>query len=294
MSAAASPSPVATLEAPAEPRLEVACNLCGGEDLTVLFEAGVAQVNRIVRCRRCGLMYASPRRPADHVAIASWADDPEWDFAREHPQRFEKEQLQIRDYVRTRALLGRLHPARGTLVEVGSSLGFILGLFRRDGWDVLGVEPDRNATRHAERRLGIRVLTSTLEEARLPDGLADAMLMLHVIEHVPDPLGTLREVHRVLKPGGHLILETPRYDTLAFRTLGRRERSLSCDGHIFFFTSETLRRTCERAGLELVRSELPWRSLTLDRLLYNVGVMAKSPALQRAMASASRAGGPGS
>lgn len=269
-------------------QVEVPCNLCGADDCAVLFDAGVAQVNRIVRCRRCGLMYANPRRPADHVAIASWPDDPDWDFVREHPQRFEKEQLQVRDYAQTRALLGRLHPGRGTLVEVGSSLGFILDFFRADGWDVLGVEPDRNATRHAERRLGLRALTSTLEEARLPGALADAVVMLHVIEHVPDPLGTLREIHRVLKPGGHLVLETPRYDTLAFRALGRRERSLSCDGHIFFFTSETLRRSCERAGFELVHRELPGRSLTLDRLLYNVGVVSKSPALQRTMSSVSR------
>ena len=66
--------------------------------------------------------------------------------------------------------------------------------------------------------------------------------MLHVIEHVPDPVGTLREIWRILKPGGHLILETPRYDTAMFWLLGRRERSLSCDGHIFFFTNESLRR----------------------------------------------------
>lgn len=270
------------------PKVMVPCNLCGSCDCAVLFEAGEAQVNRIVRCRHCDLMYASPRRPADHVAIASWGDDPAWDFAREHPQRFEKERLQVRDYEGTRALLGRLHPGRGKLIEVGSSLGFVLDLFRREGWDVLGIEPDRNACRHSERQLGIRALTSTLEEARLPDGTADAVLMLHVIEHVPDPLGTLREVHRVLKPGGHLVLETPRYDTLAFRALGRRERSLSCDGHIFFFTSDTLRQAVERAGFEQVRRELPGRSLTLDRLLYNVGVVSKSRALQRAVASASR------
>jgi len=61
------------------------------------------------------------------------------------------------------------------------------------------------------------------------------------------------------------VLETPRYDTLMLKLLGRRERSLSCDGHIFFFTIDSLRRLYEIAGFELERLDYPPRSLTLDR-----------------------------
>jgi 2-polyprenyl-3-methyl-5-hydroxy-6-metoxy-1,4-benzoquinol methylase len=264
------------------------CNLCHADDFTILFPASVAQVNQIVRCNRCGLMYANPRKEADHVEIQSWPDDPNFDFEKEHPQRFEKERLQVRDFDRSRALLNRLHPSRGKIVEVGSSLGFLLAAMRQDGWSVLGVEPDRNASRYAIAKQRIETINSTLEAARLPDEFADAVVMLHVIEHVPDPVGTLREIRRILKPGGHLILETPRYDTLMFRLLGSRERSLSCDGHIFFFTTDTLRTAYTAAGLELERLEYTGRSLTLDRLAYNVGVISKSRAVQRAVSSLSR------
>src|SRR5205814_6648631 len=112
-----------------------------------------------------------------------------------------------------------------------------------------------NAARHATQQLGIPTITSLLEDAHLQAGSVDAVLMLHVIEHVPDPLVTLREIFRVLKPGGHLVLETPRYDTLMFKILGRRERSLSCDGHIFFFTTETLRKAYTMARFELEKLE---------------------------------------
>ena len=60
------------------------CNLCHADDFTVLFPASVAQVNQIVRCNQCGLMYANPRKEADHVEIQSWPDDPDWDFEKEH------------------------------------------------------------------------------------------------------------------------------------------------------------------------------------------------------------------
>lgn len=268
--------------------VELPCNICGANDYTVVYAAGVAQLNQIVICTRCGLMYASPRKEADHVEIESWPEDLHFDMAKERPQRYEKERLQVRDLDFTRAHLDQLHPCRGKLLEIGSSMGFTLDAFRKSGWDVVGVEPDRNATRYAVQELGIPTINSTLESAGLPDQSVDVVVMLHVIEHVPDPIGTLREIHRILRPGGHLILETPRYDTLMFRLLGRRERSLSCEGHIFFFTTDTLRKAYVAAGFALDRLDYTGRSLTLDRVVYNLGIMSKSRIFQRIAGSLSR------
>jgi SAM-dependent methyltransferase len=257
----------------------VSCNICGADDFTVLYPAGRAQVNQIVRCNHCGLLYANPRRMADHVDIETWPEDPTFDLARERPLRYEKEQLQVRDYADTRKLLKELCGGAGRLLEIGSGLGFMLDLFHKEFWEVVGVEPDRNASLHARRKFGLDIRSLTLEKAGFPDESLDAVVMLHVIEHVPDPMATLREINRILKPGGHLILETPRYDTLMFKILGRRERSLSCDGHIFFFTTDSLRRAYTAAGFELRHFQCPPRSLTLDRLAFNLGVITKSPAL---------------
>jgi 2-polyprenyl-3-methyl-5-hydroxy-6-metoxy-1,4-benzoquinol methylase len=265
-----------------------ACNICGTEGFTVIYPAGVAQVNQIVKCSGCGLMYANPRKEADHVEIESYPDDPNFDVERADPQRIEKERLQVRDLDDTREHLNDLYPARGRLVEIGSSFGYVLDSFRKDNWSVLGIEPNRWATKYASEKMQIETTKSTLEAAKLPDGFADVVVMLHVIEHVPDPVGTLREIWRVLKPGGHLILETPRYDTAMFWLLGRRERSISCDGHIFFFTSESLRKVYTAAGFQLERLNYTGRSLTLDRVVYNIGVISKSLILQRISASMSR------
>jgi hypothetical protein len=105
--------------------------------------------------------------------------------------------------------------------------------------------------------------------------------MNHVIEHLDNPLGTLRAINRVLKPNGHFALETPRYDSLMFKLLGRRERSINCIGHIYFFTAGTLKDLYEAAGFRLVEWHCVGRSLTLDRLAWNLGVMSKSQRFQR-------------
>lgn len=266
----------------------VLCNLCGIDDATVLFGEGVAQRNRIVRCNRCGLMYASPRLVVDLESIEQYPEDSNFDMSKERPQLFEKQSLQVRDYVDTRALLRKLHPARGQLVELGSSMGLLLKSFREDGWAVHGVEPDRNGCRYATQTFGIPTTVATLDAAGLPSAFADVFAMFHVIEHVPDPVGTLREVYRVLKPGGTLVLETPRYDTLMFKLLGRRERSLGYDGHIFFFTNDTLIRACQIVGFEKLRHDAVGRSLTLDRLVYNVGVVSRNRWIQDRLRAGSR------
>jgi SAM-dependent methyltransferase len=265
-------------------RKNLPCNLCGSDDPKVLFEAGVAQASRIVKCEQCGLMYASPRsKLPDQDEIAAY--DPEFTKkTRENSRdRYEKEEFQVRDYEDTRDYLRSAYPRRGRLLEIGCSMGFLLAKFRQDGWEVEGIEPNKGYCQFIEEYHGIKASPTILEEANWPDASVDVVVMLHVIEHVPDPHHTLEEIFRVLKPGGCLVVETPRYDSLMFKMLRHRERSVSCDGHIYFFTTETLREMCLRVGFQFQFVKYVGRSLNLARLLWNVGVMSKSKVAQRVL-----------
>lgn len=73
-----------------------------------------------------------------------------------------------------------------------------------------------------------------------------------------------------------LILETPTYDTLSFKILGSRERSLRCDGHLSFFTRKTLGRLVESCGLKVIKQEQVGRTLTLGRLLTRIGMIIRA------------------
>src|SRR6185312_10389160 len=268
----------------------ISCNLCGSDIYRVLFPAGKAQSQQIVQCLRCGLMYANPRTgELDFLRVAR--SDPTFldeMLRRRCDSRMEKERCQIGDYVTTRRILAKLFPERGNLLELGSGLGFLLDSFRQDGWITMGVDPDPLCCEHARVKLGLDVIAGTLAGARCQADSYDAALMIHVIEHLPDPCQTLRELFRILRPGGILVVETPRYDTLTFRLLRHRERSILCEGHVYFFTTKTLEGIAGKAGFSVLRRAYVGRSLTLARLLWNVGRVCRSRMIQTSLESLSR------
>ena len=88
--------------------------------------------------------------------------------------------------------------------------------------------------------------------AGLPADAFDLVALWDVVEHVPDPKALLREAVGYLVPGGHLILETQNVESVFARLLGARWHQYKHLEHLYHFSSTTLRRLLEEAGLEVV------------------------------------------
>ena len=264
----------------------VKCNLCGADDSIIVFPKGYAQLHQIVRCRKCGLMYANPQEHIDCDDFAS--RNPTEVYDPDSPgnrQYYQKQQTQLPDNERALRVLNQLFPERGRLLEVGCFAGIFLNRIHADGWQVTGLEPELSVARYTRQKYGLEIVEGTLPNAGLPESSFDVVVLLHVIEHMPDPSGSVRDIRRLLRPGGVLVVETPRFNSLMFKILGRRERSIqNCQGHIFFFTEATLKGILERNGFKVLKTERVGRTLTLDRFLYNVGLVSRSAMLQRFLA----------
>jgi SAM-dependent methyltransferase len=151
---------------------------------------------------------------------------------------------------------GRSRPPR--VLDIGVGHGGFLGLARREGWDALGVDVSDHAATEAKERYGVEVIHGTLESARFPGGHFDLVHLSHVLEHLPDPPGTLREIRRILAPSGRVVIEVPNeLENLQVRIFDMlrlpRRRYPVPSTHLYFFSPGTLAAVIISAGLRPAR-----------------------------------------
>ncbi len=138
---------------------------------------------------------------------------------------------------------------QGRLLDVGCGSGEWLLAMRQRGWTVEGVDFDDGAVKLA-RQMGLKVECGSLEEQNYPDDYFDAVTLNHVIEHVPDPVRTLAECRRILKPKGKLILFTPNNASLGHRIFKEYWRGLEPPRHLHIFSMKSMHRALVRAGFQ--------------------------------------------
>jgi SAM-dependent methyltransferase len=128
-------------------------------------------------------------------------------------------------HLRTRARFGLVDPLAppprgGRCLEVGPGQGVDLARLRLLGWDACGLEMDPVAAERARLTSGCEVRVGTLSSTDYPRRHFDLVYMSHVLEHLPDPSGSLRRCLELLAPGGRLVLEYPNPQALSARWYG--------------------------------------------------------------------------
>lgn len=175
------------------------CPLCGNGESVRGLRAGPRQM---VRCRRCGLAYRHPG-PIEGDLIPGLAE--------KRPESVEEEWLGERRSRNFRRFLDGWRDTPGRLLDVGCGYGRFLRMAEERGWDATGVDVSRAAVCDARERFGVRALCGDLKGFRFPDHAFTLVTLWDVLDFVPDPVGLLREIHRVLEPGGCLFIRVPNY-----------------------------------------------------------------------------------
>ena len=191
---------------------------------------------------------------------------------------------------RFHTLLKALPAAPAKVLEIGATPGQFTAILRQAGYEVDAVDlfPDQRA--ELWRSLGVEVRFCNLDEQPLPYGDADfdAVVFSEVIEHLAgSPLAPIREMARVLRPGGRLIITTPnqlyvksRLRTLADILLGRPfepfdafKASMRLQGpqryynHSRLYTMQELCWLVEQSGLEVQAARYgdAWERVGIER-----------------------------
>jgi SAM-dependent methyltransferase len=273
------------------PLVRVNCARCGSFESALVVRAGDFERAgqgefEVARCLRCGFTYTSVRPesrtlfkvfyPDDYLCygagkegfFASWIDG----FRTEGQMR--QRLAFCRKYVSLRAGM--------RLLEVGCATGkFLAKCGEQLGFDVTGVEPNARLAGILRER-GIRVVNSIFEKADLPRDHYDIACLFHVLEHVWDSISTLKRLNRVLKSGGHLLLELPNHETPGKRIFGKYWFNYHLPRHISHFDERTLGDALRDAGFELVAVRYEFRpTINALSLQYMAEDHLKAPLLRK-------------
>jgi SAM-dependent methyltransferase len=129
--------------------------------------------------------------------------------------------------------------SHGRFLDVGCGMGGYLLAARELGFDVVGVEPSEAHSRVARQLFGLTVHTAYFQDVGLPDESFSLVVLSHVIEHIYEPQAFLRDLLRVVAPGGSLLVITPNPASTAARMTGRWWTMLKSLDHVSMLSKKS-------------------------------------------------------
>lgn len=145
------------------------------------------------------------------------------------------------------------YPNNAAILDIGCGSGdWLLGMKERGYTSLVGQDIVAAGLERLER-VGIHTILGDLSSAQLPDSSFDLIKMDHVLEHLPDPMAHLREIERLLKPGGRFVITVPAIESVSFRLAQRLWNPLQPLCHLHHFSRESLTIMGRENGLHLAR-----------------------------------------
>jgi SAM-dependent methyltransferase len=265
------------MTADAEPR----CPICGAGSRAVF----VAGDHRMYRCIACRTAFVDPMPSAEFL---------ERFYAQFHRTLEEGggyelfEGRNAADFPAKIALVrAHLGPGAHRLLDVGCGKGHFVRACLDRGFDARGIDLSATAVAEACAATGGRAVCGRLEEHCDSLGVFDAVTFWATIEHLPDPIATLRAIRRAVRPGGLVFLDTGVGDDWLDRLLPGFVSWYDPPQHLFVFSTTGLERALAAAGFGLVSLDACFER-TRARRAARIGRALVAAAGLRAVATVAR------
>lgn len=210
----------------------------------------------IVRCKHCKLGTLHPMLSSDEILSFYDGDYFQHDYhcgVSDGTYVDNIEQMRA-DFQPTLKLIKKYQP-NGDFLEIGCAGGAVLLEAKMAGYTTVGVELSAEMAKWGRDNLGIDIRPGRFEDQQFLNNSFDVVFLGDVIEHLHEPKQVLKEIHRVLKPGGIVALAYP----MELNHVVPRIRGLLRIGkqspykpyHLFYYVTNTLGRLLEACGFRV-------------------------------------------
>jgi SAM-dependent methyltransferase len=239
-----------------------ACPLCQATGFRKAFDArdrhlGNPGTFQVMCCGECGAYFLNPMPTLEYLKNAYPRDY----YAYSGPSASRTRspvRKRIRRFIR-RAIFFTSgwtrdpeFPKPGCMLDIGCGVGLLLLEMREKGWTVHGVELDSDAA-VAGRQEGLDIFGGTLHDAAFPPAAFDYVRSNHSFEHIHNPREVLREIRRILRPGGHLFIGVPNLAGLMPKMWGTYWWYLGSPVHTYGYTPASISSLLTEEGFRVER-----------------------------------------
>jgi len=237
---------------------KIKCNFCQQEtpEKLILEKEGAYLKHKfsIVRCSECGLTYVNPRLSdgeLEKLYNADYYHNKGWDMTADYVANLDNFELfwrkyRIGDLSKILYYKPRLKGIK--FLDVGCALGNFMMFMQEQGAIVQGVEWSSFAVER-DRKLGLNVKQGDIHKLDFPANSFDIVCAREVMEHLYDPLNFLKEVYRILKPGGLFYYSTG--NIAASKDITNWEY-IRPEGHIYYFSPKTMTNYFKKVGFRVL------------------------------------------
>ena len=164
---------------------------------------------------------------------------------------FEKAYQIIKSYSLNKkvSLINSLHSEKGSLLDIGAGTGDFLATAKNAGWNITGIEPSEKA-----KTISISKGVSFVENLEgIESHSFDVITMWHVLEHVPNLENQIRELKRLVKPNGTIIIAVPNYKSFDAIYYGEFWAAYDVPRHLWHFSKIAIEKLFAKENMKLIK-----------------------------------------
>ena len=248
------------------------CKICGSNSFKFSFEIsdknlGISGKFKLNKCNNCGILFLNPQ-PTNKELEKYYPKEKYYSLKTiKTKKNSQKTRLKIFLYDlyfgSNKNLLLKIlfspikYTVRGTKIaknkrflDIGSGSGQFVYDMRQLGLDVYGIEPGKFDVKGAKNEK-LNILNLDLIKAKYPSNFFDIITINHVLEHVEDPKKVIKEMNRILKKKGFLIIGVPNSRFLAYRIFKKNWYQLDAPRHLFNFSDKNLKELLQKEGFKI-------------------------------------------
>ncbi|MGH2665269.1 class I SAM-dependent methyltransferase [Flavobacterium sp.] len=147
------------------------------------------------------------------------------------------------------SLINSFHPEKGTLLDIGAGTGDFLATAKGNGWQTTGLEPSEKARNTAISK-GVSFQNSI---ENIENQSFDVITMWHVLEHVPDIEQQIKELKRLLKPNGTIIIAVPNFKSYDANYYGEFWAAYDVPRHLWHFSKISIQKLFASENMKLIK-----------------------------------------